>query len=156
VLACKVPHFEWQAPARAGGYHAEARMVAQVSGWHAKTVDICLHHVGGAAGGREALAYIKNLPRGEQEALLMRHGKTLVSKYGLEMQACAAPVCCGSTKLEVPGLEGDVRHGGLYCLAARLRGQLVAFGDFHSPRGGAPQVAGVWDSPPRSCACLAA
>lgn len=70
---------------RAGGYHEEARLVAQASGLHAKTVDICLNHIAGPAGGDAALQYIAALPPAEQELLLQRHGKVLVRKYGLEM-----------------------------------------------------------------------
>lgn len=77
-----------------GGYHEEALRVAKVSRRHGKVVDICLHHVAGGAGGAEALAYIATLGRAEQEALLVQHGKALVSRFKLEMQArlelCAA------------------------------------------------------------------
>lgn len=69
-------------------------MVAQVSGRHAKTVDICLHHISGPRGGAEALAHITGLPKREQEALLQQHGKTLVSHYGLEMQVLGYSVNC--------------------------------------------------------------
>jgi hypothetical protein len=61
-------------------------MVAQASARHAKTVDICLNHIAGPAGGNEALEYIKSLDRADQEALLQQHGKTLISKFKLEMQ----------------------------------------------------------------------
>lgn len=86
-------HLEWGAPLRvhawmaAGGYNEEALRVAKVSGRHSKVVDICLHHVAGSTGGAEALAYITTLGRAEQEALLVQHGKALVSKFKLEMQA---------------------------------------------------------------------
>lgn len=81
-------------------------MVAQASARHAKTVDICLNHVAGPAGGTEALEYIKSLPRANQEALLQQHGKTLISKFKLEMQ-----VGCGF-------LRGGVSASR--CMASRL------------------------------------
>lgn len=81
-------------PACAGGYFEEARMLAQVSGLHSKTVDICLNHIAGDIGGAEALNYIRSLRRVEQEQLLQQYGKALISKFKLEMEVCLYHGCC--------------------------------------------------------------
>lgn len=72
-------------------------MLAQVSGLHSKTVDICLNHIAGEAGGVEALNYIRSLGRSEQEQLLQQYGKTLISKFKLEMEVRPqGELCCVS------------------------------------------------------------
>lgn len=94
--------------------------MAQASRRHAAVVDICMHHSSGGVagllnanddgdyagagaeagarprqdGGREALQYIRSLPRAEREQLLQQHGKALISKFKLEMEVRASGGMC--------------------------------------------------------------
>ena len=112
-----------------GGYHEEALRVAKVSRRHGKVVDICLHHVAGGAGGAEALAYIATLGRAEQEALLVQHGKALVSRFKLEMQArlklCAA-LCTTAT-------SRTVHNDAQLCSRVKLEMQAACLGACAAP-----------------------